>query len=54
MQVGGDHYRQSDIQPWDVFLDWQLDPWLCNVIKYTYRDTTLRMVSRILRRQDTI
>lgn len=37
MQVGGDHYRQSEIQPWDVFLDWQLDPWLCNVIKYVQR-----------------
>ena len=36
-QVGGDHYRQTDIQPWDVFLDWKLDPWLCNVIKYTQR-----------------
>jgi hypothetical protein len=37
MQIGGDHYRQTDIQPWDVFLDWKLDPWLCNVIKYTQR-----------------
>lgn len=35
-QIGGDHY-QSNIQPWDVFLDWQLDPWLCNVIKYVQR-----------------
>ena len=32
-QVGGDHYK-SDIQSWDVFLDWGLDPWACNVIKY--------------------
>ena len=35
-QVGGDHYKTS-IQPWDVFLDWKLDPWLCNVIKYVQR-----------------
>ena len=35
-QVGGDHYK-SAIQPWDVFLDWELDPWLCNVIKYVQR-----------------
>ncbi len=35
-QVGGDHYK-SDIQSWDVFLDWGLDPWACNVIKYIQR-----------------
>ena len=35
-QIGGDHY-QHNIQPWDVFLDWRLDPWLCNVIKYESR-----------------
>jgi hypothetical protein len=35
-QIGGNHY-QCNIQPWDVFLDWQLDPWLCNVIKYVQR-----------------
>lgn len=36
-QIGGDHYKKTDIEPWDVFLDWQLDPWLCNVIKYLQR-----------------
>ena len=35
-QVGGDHYK-SGIQSWDVFLDWGLDPWACNVIKYIQR-----------------
>jgi hypothetical protein len=35
-QIGGDHYK-SGIQPWDVFLDWKLDPWLCNVVKYVQR-----------------
>lgn len=35
-QIGGDHYK-SDIQSWDVFLDWGLDPWACNVIKYIQR-----------------
>ena len=35
-QVGGDHYKTA-IQPWDVFMDWKLDPWLCNVIKYVQR-----------------
>jgi len=36
-QIGGDHYKKTNIEPWDVFLDWQLDPWLCNVIKYLQR-----------------
>jgi hypothetical protein len=35
-QIGGDHYK-SNIEPWDVFLDWGLDPWACNVIKYVAR-----------------
>jgi hypothetical protein len=35
-QIGGDHYKSS-IEPWDVFLDWGLDPWACNVIKYVQR-----------------
>ena len=37
VQIGGDHYKASSIEPWDVFLDWKLDPWLCNVIKYVQR-----------------
>lgn len=36
-QVGGDHYKGTNIQSWDVFLDWGLDPWACNVIKYVQR-----------------
>ena len=36
-QVGGDHYKGTRIQSWDVFLDWGLDPWACNVIKYVQR-----------------
>jgi len=36
-QVGGDHYKGTAIQSWDVFLDWGLDPWACNVIKYVQR-----------------
>ena len=35
-QVGGNHYK-ANIEPWDVFLDWGLDPWACNVIKYVQR-----------------
>jgi hypothetical protein len=35
-QIAGNHYK-SKIEPWDVFLDWGLDPWACNVIKYVQR-----------------
>ena len=35
-QVGGDHYK-GKIEPWDVMMEWQLDPWLANVIKYIQR-----------------
>jgi len=36
-QVGGDHYKQTTLQPWDVVSAWSLDPWLANVIKYVQR-----------------
>ena len=36
-QHGGNHYKGTAIQSWDVFLDWGLDPWACNVIKYVQR-----------------
>lgn len=35
--IGGTHYKGANIEPWDVFLDWGLDPWACNVIKYVQR-----------------
>lgn len=35
-QVGGTHYKQG-IQPWDVFLEWGVDPWTANVVKYILR-----------------
>jgi len=35
-QIGGNHYK-TNIEPWQVFLDWGLDPWACNVIKYVQR-----------------
>ena len=37
VQIGGNHYKSGSIEPWDVFMDWRLDPWLCNVIKYIQR-----------------
>lgn len=36
-QVGGDHYQKSELQPWDIFLAWGLDPWTANVVKYSLR-----------------
>jgi hypothetical protein len=36
-QVGGDHYQKGALQPWDIFLAWDLDPWTANVVKYILR-----------------
>jgi hypothetical protein len=36
-QVGGDHYKQTTLQPWDVVSAWSLDPWSANVVKYIQR-----------------
>lgn len=36
-QVGGDHYRQTDIQPWDIWKAYGLDPWQAGIIKYILR-----------------
>ncbi len=36
-QVGGDHYRKRKIQPWDIWKEYKLDPWLANVVKYVLR-----------------
>jgi hypothetical protein len=37
IQVGGEHYRKFEIQPWDIWLEYGLDPWLAGVIKYVLR-----------------
>lgn len=36
-QVGGTHYANHRIQPWDVIEEYKLDFWLGNVIKYVLR-----------------
>lgn len=36
-QVGGDHYRQTKIQPWDIIDDWGLDFYRGNALKYLLR-----------------
>jgi hypothetical protein len=35
-QVGGTHYKKG-VQPWTIALDWGLDPWSHNVVKYILR-----------------
>lgn len=36
-QVGGTHYDDMDIQPWEVIRRAQLDFWEGNVVKYVMR-----------------
>lgn len=36
-QVGGNHYKTTHIQPWDIFAAYGLDPWSANVVKYILR-----------------
>ena len=36
-QVGGDHYHQAGIQPWDIWEAYDLDPWEANALKYMLR-----------------
>ena len=35
-QVGGTHYKRG-VQPWTIAMDWGLDPWSHNVVKYILR-----------------
>ena len=40
-QVGGNHYRKyGDLQPWDVWMPWNLNGFQANIVKYIvrYRD----------------
>lgn len=36
-QVGGTHYKGAQFQPWDIFIQYGLDPWAANVVKYILR-----------------
>ena len=36
-QVGGTHYKGAAVQPWDIFMQYKLDPWSANVVKYILR-----------------
>lgn len=37
MQVGGAHYANKPIQPWDIIDAWDLDFYAGNVVKYVLR-----------------
>lgn len=37
-QVGGDHYVKHKIQPWDIVLEYGLNFFLGNCLKYLLRD----------------
>lgn len=36
-QVGGDHYKGRRLQPWDLWEEFELDPWEANAVKYLLR-----------------
>jgi len=35
--VGKSNYAQHKIQPWDIWLDWDLNPWDADIVKRTLR-----------------
>ena len=35
--IGNSNYAQHKIQPWDIWLDWELNPWDADIIKRTLR-----------------
>lgn len=36
-QIGGNHYKNKPMQPWDIIEAWSLDYWEGNVLKYLLR-----------------
>lgn len=36
--VGASNYSKHIIQPWSIWIDWNLDPWDADIIKRTLRD----------------
>lgn len=40
IQIGGDHYKKYSIQPWDLFMPWNLNGFQAHIIPYIvrYRD----------------
>jgi hypothetical protein len=42
-QVGGSHYKDHKIQPWDIILEYGLDFWEGNALKYLLRSKSNRL-----------
>ena len=36
--VGKSNYSQRTIQPWSIWIDWNLDPWDADIVKRVLRD----------------
>ena len=36
--VGDSNYSKHKIQPWDIWLDWNLNPWDADIVKRVLRD----------------
>lgn len=48
-QVGGTHYEDMDIQPWEVIRRGKLDFWQGNVVKYVMRADTKNGLEDLLK-----
>ena len=44
--IGNSNYADHKIQPWDIWMDWNLNPWDADIIKRTLR--TKKGDSRIM------
>ena len=44
--IGNSNYADHKIQPWDIWVDWNLNPWDADIIKRTLR--TKKGDSRIM------
>jgi hypothetical protein len=42
-QVGGNHYKDHAIQPWDIIIEYKLNYFEGNVLKYLLRNKTNRL-----------
>lgn len=40
--IGSSNYAEMNIQPWDVWKDWKLDPWDADIIKRISRTKKIK------------
>lgn len=53
-QIGGSHYEDMEIQPWEVIERANLDFWEGNVVKYVMRYKTKNGLEDLLKAQHYI